>query len=832
MQPFHSSPNPYNNQASFLLPYASPPSPYNDPSRFLGFHPDSSLLSPASRPVVFSSHDLCGKQDLQRGVSDPAPNENLVSRRDPHVNQYLHQPTFRHAPSGEVRTQGTKHQTSLIKNGQTQSFQHQDHELSTFAFQHQQQIQQRPHPQRQDRPCLPRRLNSPEEEQQKQQQREQYLAEQGQRQLQMHAGLSEHDHHIQQQKIQALLAHKGGTSRRYELQDNRPDASPSIIRDPHSEAKASPLSKDVIGSKSRGSRKQKCGGKNGNLGTNPVGAPNTNKKDKSKDTGFQKGELQAKMRQYILNKFPDMHHQPCTVPPLRILKSLNYRKIDKLSIHSHDVKEQEMMQDATLRGYQTEDTITGWVAGIIEMLDEPIFHLSNYQFHDYLFHLRHDNTSRSVSQTNSQEMNTEDPLLQRLSSNSSGITSPTDMDPTLPETDHLPEHSIVDACTSSQTVVSKKSPRSHGPFPTPLDLSTNLNRGDFDNLIISSRYAFVVIEAKTLRGAEAENGGTQTDVRGSELIHRNQETTQHGSELSLQEKARQLETSSEDVRGSELIHRNQETSQHGSEFSFQEKARQLETSSERDDPERGENSNTSKAEKPPHDDEVSILRSTTFHPSDHETNAQKKLKTAEYPLEKNTHNYKADASPEENNIQSEDILFFESQSKEHLRRRHQTSDLPSTEYQCKDSQPKDLQPQSEEQTHSMEYQFKDSQPKELQSQSEEQTHSMEYQFKDSHQKDMLSQFKEQEAQEESQEADSPNSMLPSSPARSTGNQGEAFRKKIRKSLDQLQKAETVLRHMTSDLVTDPPITKVLALPHTSAADLRRLLEEPSLGQVK
>jgi hypothetical protein len=53
---------------------------------------------------------------------------------------------------------------------------------------------------------------------------------------------------------------------------------------------------------------------------------------------------------------------------------------------------------------------------------------------------------------------------------------------------------------------------------------------------------------------------------------------------------------------------------------------------------------------------------------------------------------------------------------------------------------------------------------------------------------------------------------------------------VTKSLDQLSKAKDALKVMTHDLGSIP-VTKVLALPNTTAEDLKRLLGDEELGRV-
>ena len=246
-----------------------------------------------------------------------------------------------------------------------------------------------------------------------------------------------------------------------------------------------------------------------------------------------------------------MRHQVYCVPPTRTNKT-KYRRVDHLSSNKHEVKEQCEIQLAAVLGDQTEETITHFIAEVIEIVDEPMFHFSNYTFDDYLFHMdkkggkaKDDQTEKpatirtdqELSKTPSSSKDRRKTRLQESTREEGCVTNPerserdTEQfrDSSGTRSTDGPEHQSDSAAEEASKVkgsavgfpqsANDSSPPYKYLFPSPRDLDKNYRRGDFDNLIFSPRHGFIVIEAKTMRGREADvSQGGRLDETQSEPV--------------------------------------------------------------------------------------------------------------------------------------------------------------------------------------------------------------------------------------------------------------------------------------------------------------------------
>ena len=239
------------------------------------------------------------------------------------------------------------------------------------------------------------------------------------------------------------------------------------------------------------------------------------------------------MRKSVLEMFPNIHRQSYSVPPIR-LSATKYSQLAHLSSNRHDVREQREKQPAALLGDQTEDTITRFVAQVAEAVDEPMFLLSSYSFDDYLFYMEKKDGKSKDGRSERPAMIPADPELLGSSSSSKvrrkalfqgppgksdevadpgGSERNGEKGPVSSEgrsTDGSGHQLDLEA---DQWVTEREGcgaePRLSASwsslpckymFPSPRDLDPKSRRGDFDNLIISPRHGFIVIEAKTMLG--------------------------------------------------------------------------------------------------------------------------------------------------------------------------------------------------------------------------------------------------------------------------------------------------------------------------------------------
>ena len=241
------------------------------------------------------------------------------------------------------------------------------------------------------------------------------------------------------------------------------------------------------------------------------------------------------MRKSVLEMFPNIRRQSYSVPPIRLSKT-KYSQLEHLSSIRHDVRQQREKQPAALLGDQTEDTITRFVAEVAEVVDEPMFLLSSYSFDDYLFYMEKKDSKSKDGRSERPAMIPADPELLSTSSSSKirrkalfqGSLEKSDEVADPGENERNAEKGLVSSegrstdgsghqpdLEADQRVAEREGygaephlsdSRSSLPckymFPSPRDLDLKSRRGDFDNLIISPRHGFIVIEAKTMLGRE------------------------------------------------------------------------------------------------------------------------------------------------------------------------------------------------------------------------------------------------------------------------------------------------------------------------------------------
>lgn len=166
------------------------------------------------------------------------------------------------------------------------------------------------------------------------------------------------------------------------------------------------------------------------------------------------------MRQFILREFPELHSSCYLVPPAQFNKVTSLRVTERSS-PGHDVLEQILTPDSDLRSNRTTLSVRRCLDHIIRHSDSaPMMVLFDYSFENYLCKL-HAKGSKSLQEGHHQAPHRSIPLQQKCSS----------------------------------TVV-----------PAPSNFKSHPRKGDFDVLIISRRFGFVVMEIKSL-GDKMEASG-------------------------------------------------------------------------------------------------------------------------------------------------------------------------------------------------------------------------------------------------------------------------------------------------------------------------------------
>ena len=329
-------------------------------------------------------------------------------------------------------------------------------------------------------------------------------------------------------------------------------------------------------------------------------------------------------------------------------------------------------------------------------------------------------------------------------------------------------------------------------FPTPKDLEKTFRRGDFDCLIISPQYGFIVIEAKTMRGCNG--AGTQakaTDAEGEDMKD---------------------DTDNQDIRsgipprdGGLYVPDNSQTVDEGNvgasrapDAGFQSESLQLtpEAESQRPFSRNNEDSQLQCRKRNFSREEVSSLH--IGHDSQFE--AMSWTHTTEDNIDEasNTHDQPLAQESQVNILPAAVSMAARSQE-------NTGSDCLTMTTRSHVS-------------------------------SESESVSMTTRSHDNSESESVSMATRSHVNSESESVSMTTGSHDSSESGSVGcattaDNDEDFRKTITKSLNQLRKAEKVLRHLTSDLTSFPVITKVLALPNTSSAELRHLLEDTTLREV-
>ncbi|XP_076435826.1 uncharacterized protein LOC143275531 [Babylonia areolata] len=524
-------------------------------------------------------------------------------------------------------------------------------------------------------------------------------------------------------------------------------------------------------------------------------------------------KLVEEMRQSTLDRFPKLRHQTYVVPPIRTNKT-KYQLLRELSTNRHNVMQQRELQFATLLGDQTEDTISRCLSEVVENVDEPMFILSNYQYDDYLFLLERGKASsvvlaRSASALNgknsssriSQDGNDacsvtrwkrKPNTLSESSNDSDTLQSPREVEaqmdlskphagetfPRCQKADEEAEEETTQKLNSSSSAVLLSDCSSssddgwdyQGHFPTPRDLKSAHKRGDFDNLVISPRLGFIVFEAKTMLGLET-GAGMSTSLAGQCTLNNQQQESPKDPDISSSSSS-----PLGDCQGMSFL---SETKGNLAEFVKNKSHHQTDAC----DPENPSTTDVGEGFKEPGTEEDDCSHTLIENINEgEETNQSESLSLSSHA---HFSSPRSETDSPEHEPQNEDDPKGNSAREDFFR---------FSNWQEKGMSPPFSDSVTQRKRNSDSY----SQP-------------------------------ECDFHLQSPTNSDPECCLGSGPGARDVNE-EDFRKTITKSLNQLRKAETVLRHLTRDLPGCPAITKVLALPNTSTEQLRQLLDDPILSQ--
>ncbi|PVD19019.1 hypothetical protein C0Q70_21578 [Pomacea canaliculata] len=212
-----------------------------------------------------------------------------------------------------------------------------------------------------------------------------------------------------------------------------------------------------------------------------------------------KQHYERQMQDFISSTFPDLLTSVVTVPPLHFNKT-RYKRLDRHSTSINEVVQQLETQMSDVSGDKTDDIVIQCIVRVVKAKQEPAIVLTNYVFDNYL--------CKTVKEVERRAQQGLQPAVSLQEAPYRDSDPKEGLEEVAQHGDAIPSGARKrGSCSSTHTKITGRQQVSRlaknciNPkevFPTPSDLTVDLRRGDFDILVISRKYGFVIIETKSM----------------------------------------------------------------------------------------------------------------------------------------------------------------------------------------------------------------------------------------------------------------------------------------------------------------------------------------------
>lgn len=249
------------------------------------------------------------------------------------------------------------------------------------------------------------------------------------------------------------------------------------------------------------------------------------------------------MQDFISSTFPDLLTSVVTVPPLHFNKT-RYKRLDRHSTSINEVVQQLETQMSDVSGDKTDDIVIQCIVRVVKAKQEPAIVLTNYVFDNYL--------CKTVKEVERRAQQGLQPAVSLQEAPYRDSDPKEGLEEVAQHGDAIPSGARKrGSCSSTHTKITGRQQVSRlaknciNPkevFPTPSDLTVDLRRGDFDILVISRKYGFVIIETKSMDSTAELGASSCSQTQGRDPSQsqssEGEEEDEEKEEMSDQGKAR------------------------------------------------------------------------------------------------------------------------------------------------------------------------------------------------------------------------------------------------------------------------------------------------------